>query len=197
MLNINLEKGEFVMATFNVGIGEEDIQEPILMPEDWYVMEINKEPYEDKNKAWKDAGESLNLEEASKINEKAGKNIVLQLKVVSDVPEYAGRVMTKWLSLPNPNDEGQYMNNGQPKADWKASVIFTWAKAFGGMTEGEEVSFGIGQKALVYIIQGADMDGEGLVNEISMNVDPRPISEATEGGLSGGDDSNPFDSDLL
>ena len=54
------------MATFNVGIGKDDIEEGVLMLEDWYEVEISKEPFEDKNAAWKAAGEKLSFEVVSK-----------------------------------------------------------------------------------------------------------------------------------
>jgi hypothetical protein len=168
------------MATFNVGVGKDDIQEAILLPEDWYKMEIFKEPTEAKNRAWTDVGESLTLEAAKNINEKAAKNIVIHLKVISDVPEHNGRMLTKWLPLPNQFDEGQYTNRGQHVPDSKAEVIFKWAEAFGGTIEGSEASLSIGQKAYVYVIQDEDLEGEP-VNAISMNVNPRSLESGTEG----------------
>lgn len=164
------------MATFNVSIGKEDIQEGVLLVEDWYTMEISRDPYEDKNGAWKEAGEGLSLEEVFKINPKCGKNIVVNLRVTSDTPEFDGRTLTKWLPLPHAFDEGQHMNDGQPKADWKAATIHKWVEAFGGVSEGAEISFAEGQKALVYIITETDrMDDSKQMNSISMNVDPRAI----------------------
>lgn len=165
------------MATFNVGIGKDDVQGAILLPEDFYTMEISKDPAEAKNKAWTDAGETLSLEEAHAVDEKAGKNIVLQLKIVSEIPEESGRTFTKWLSLPNKYDEGQYMNNGQPKADWKAEAIHKWADAFGSGSDGAEVTFNKGSKALVYLVVGKDRNSGEEINEISMNVDPRRIGD--------------------
>ena len=177
------------MATFNVGIGKDDIQEGVLLPEDWYTMELSRDPYEDKNSHWKEAGEGLSLDDAIKINPKCGKNIIVHLKVISEIPEYNGRAMTKWLSLPHKYDEGQHMNDGQPKADWKASVIHKWVEAFGGLSEGAEVSFAEGQKALVYVITEKDrQDEQKLINAISMNVDPRAIGAG--GALT---DENPFE----
>lgn len=173
------------MATFNVGIGKDDIQEPVLLEEDWYTMEITKEPYEAKNSAWTDAGEKLSLEEAFSINEKAGKNIVVNLKIISDIPEAHGRTFTKWLPLPNAMDEGRYMNDGQPRADWKADIIHKWAAAFGAGSEGADVTLNVGAKALVYVSVEKDRQTEKDVNAISMNVDPRPIGES---GLPAGED---------
>lgn len=169
------------MTTFQVGIGKEDIQVGVPLPEDWYVMEISREPYEDKNNAWKSAGETLSLEEAATINPKAGKNIVVPLVVVSEMPEFTGRTFTKWLSLPTNLDEGKFMNNGQPKADWKADIIYKWVEAFGGKAEGTEGSLTKGAKALVYVVTGKE--GE---NEIPMNVNPRSIGGEGVNPLGGG-----------
>lgn len=191
------------MATFNVGIGKDDIQEGVLLPEDWYTMEIVEEPFEDKNSHWKAAGESLSFKDASQINEKTGKNIVIRLTVESEAPEFQGRRFTKWLPLPNPADEGKYMSDGQPKADWKAKTIHTWVEAFGGLSEGKEVSLGKGQKAFVYVLQEPDnregFDGK-ITNTISMNVNPRALGGVGAGSplgegaptLSGGENDLPF-----
>lgn len=165
------------MATFNVGIGKDDIQEPVLLAEDWYEMEITKEPYESKNKAWTDAGENLSLEEAYQVDEKAGQNIVVNLKINSDIPEAHGRSFTKWLPLPNSFDEGKFMNDGQPRADWKASVIHAWVEAFGS-AEGSDVTLNKGAKGLVYVTVEKDRQTEKDINAISMNVNPRSLSDA-------------------
>lgn len=194
------------MATFNVSIGKDDVQEGVLLPEDWYTMEIIREPYEDKNSHWKGAGENLSFSEAHAINPKAGKNIVVPLRVESEIPEFSGRGFTKWLPLPNAGDENLFMNDGQPKADWKAGVIHIWVESFGGVAEGAEVSLGKGQKGFVYVLQEPDnregSDGK-IVNAISMNVNPRALggggsgSPLGDGGtaptLGGGkDDDLPF-----
>lgn len=180
-----------VFATFNVGIGKDDVQEGVLLPEDWYTMKITREPYKDKNSHWKGAGEKLPFDQASEINPKAGENIVVNLAVKSGTPEFDGRSFTKWLPLPNPNDASFYMNDGQPKADWKADVVHKWVEAFGGISEGAEVSLSETQEALVYVIQEPDSregsDGS-IVNSISMNVHPRAIGSGGSSPLSEGSD---------
>jgi len=168
-----------MLATFNVGKGKDDIQEGILLPEDWYTAEISKEPYEDKNGAWKEVGEGLSLADAFKLNERCGSNILLNLRVKTDDPETDGRSLTKWLPLPNEFDEGRFMNDGQPRADWKAGIIHKWVEAFGGNQDGAEVSFAEGQKALIYVVEEVDrLDNSKRVNAISMNVDPRAIGSS-------------------
>jgi len=175
-----------VLATFDVGIGKDDIQEGVLLPEDWYNMTIMKEPFKDKNSHWKGAGEKLSFKDAVAINEKSGENIVVRLKVESSTPEFQGRVFTKWLPLPNPTDADHFMNDGQPKADWKAGVIHKWVEAFGGVSEGKEISLSENQRALVYVIQEVDdRDGE-TINSISMNVDPKSLGSGPDSPLGDG-----------
>lgn len=164
------------MATYNVGIGKEDIQQPVLLPEDWYMMELQKDSLA-KNNAWKTAGEHLPLDQAIQKDPKAGENLVLQLKVVSDTPEFSGRYLTKYLPWPNPHDEGQFTGRGQPKGDAKAEVIYTWVKALSGLAEGQEISLAPGQKCLVYIVQEKDQNGQ-LTNSIAMNVAPRQLGSS-------------------
>ena len=175
-----------IFATFEVGIGKDDIQEPTLLPEDWYGFEITRDPYEAKNSAWTEAGEKLSLDEAFAINEKASMNIVINGRLLSDVPEFSGRTFTKWLSLPNKFDNDRWMNNGQPRTDWKADQIYKWLEALQGESEGTKVNFVLGQKCMVYIEQGPDQSGENIVNQISMNSAPKPLSEAPLGIGSGG-----------
>ncbi len=170
------------MATFELGKRKEDLQAPILIPEDWYTVELSREPYESKNRKWKDGGEDLPAEEIVG----AGKNIVVNMRVVSDIPEASGRQLTKWLALPNPSDSGRFTNDGQPIEDWKLDSIYKWVAAFQGEEEGSNVSLAQGAKAQVYVVQAIGMDGETMENSISMNVDPRPVGGSALGGDEGG-----------
>ena len=160
--------------TFNVGKSVDDVHDPELMPEDWYPMEIAVEPIQELNAKQKAGGPEA---------DGAGENIVLRLRVVSDVPEYNGRQLTKWLSLPNPSDEGKFTQQGQSFEDWKISIIAAWALAFGRKAEGEDVDFDVGGQAMVLIIQGLAQDGTTIENKIDFNSLPRAIS---------GDDVSPF-----
>jgi len=159
------------MATFNLGKERDDLQEPILMPEDWYTFEITQDVAQEKNAKWKDGGEKL----PAKNILGAGENLVIRGRIVSDEPEYNGRSFTKWLALPNPSDEEEFMNNGQPKGDWKLEQIYKWVEAFAGTAEGSEVSLAKTMKAQIYITQEDDRNNPGeLVNTIGF-VDPRPL----------------------
>lgn len=165
------------MATFSLGKEKDDLQEPVLLPEDWYTLEITAEVAQEKNAKWKEGGIDLSADQI----EGAGENIVIRGRIVSDEPEFNGRPFTKWLPLPNPSDKNQFMNNGQPKEDWKLEQIYKWVAAFAGTVEGSEVSLATGMKAQVYIVQENDRRTGDLVNSIGF-VDPRAISnEVTVG----------------
>lgn len=158
------------MAIFSLDKNFEDVQEAQLLPEDWYVMEILEEPQQAPNKAMKEGGPQA---------DKAGYNIVLRLRTVSEVPEYSGRVLTVWLSLPNDSDKGEYIQ-GQSKEDWKLERIAKVAAAFKGLDnwkelEGDEISLEKGMQARFYIVQTLGLDGTTARNEVDlMNTAPQP-----------------------
>ena len=159
------------MATFMLGKEKDDLQGPVFLPEDWYTLEITQEVTKEKNRNWKDGGINLPAENI----EGAGENLVIRGRIISDEPEFSGRPFTKWLGLPNPSDKGKYMNNGQPKEDWKLDQIYKWVEAFSGTIEGSEVSLAIGMKAQVYVVQESDNRTGDLVNALGF-ADPRAIS---------------------
>ena len=163
------------MATFDLGKEQDDLQEPVLMPEDWYTLVISQKVVKKKNKAWKDGGEKL----AAADIKGAGENLIIQGRIVSDEPEYNGRVFFKYLALPNPSDEGKYMNDGQPKKDWKLDQIYKWVEAFGGSIEGSTVGLNVKMKAQVYIEETEDNRSGDTINAIGFTL-PKPISEAPE-----------------
>lgn len=160
------------MPVFSVGKDFNDVQEAQLMPEDWYVMEISAEPEQMPNKAMKVGGPDA---------EKAGFNIVVKLKSISEDPEYSGRPFTIWLSLPNATDEGEFIN-GQDKVDWKLQKIAKIAAAFNGISDwkqltGDEINLAKGMRAKCYVTQGIGMDEQTPRNDIdTMNMTPQPVA---------------------
>lgn len=169
------------MATFSVPKDFDKIQEPELLPEGYYTMEISKDPQLEKNKAWRDAGENLEVDQARAVDPAAGHNLRLTLKVVSDVPEHSGRVFFKRLGMPTPADgERAHGLTGQLMDDWKMDQILHWAQAFGSTIEGNEFTFSKGQKAQVYVSVGKDMSGEKDVNEIPLEPMPRQVGAGAD-----------------
>lgn len=161
------------MAVFKMTKDFNDIQEPQLMPEDWYVMRVSKEPTQDPNKAMRDDGANA---------ENAGYSIVVKLKSEVDDPEFNGRPFTIYLSLPNATDEGIFVN-GQPKVDWKEELIAKVTAAFHGLgadrwkeLPGDEVEISEGMRAKFYVTQGVSRDGSRMINDVNVLANlPQPV----------------------
>lgn len=175
-------------ATFELGKRKEDLQEPVLLAEDWYKMEIVKDMFQSKNSKWRDVDE--NADPAT--IEGAGYSFVLQMKVVSDIVEENGRRLTKWLSCPNPTDEGRFTNDGQPMEDWKLDEIYKWVEAFTGSIDGSTVGLKAGSQGQVYVTQGLGRDKETIENQIPFSPAPKKIGNGDEGPPDAGDDDIPF-----
>ncbi len=111
------------MPTFGFNKPIDDIEDPVLLPEDWYTFRVSKDPTIEDNKKAKDG---LSGEEG------AGKNLVVKLTTVSDDPEFNGRMLTIWLPYPSEHDESQYDGIGQKKSDAKMQRIIGFVEAFGG-----------------------------------------------------------------
>jgi len=157
------------MATFNLGKDVDDIQEPELMPEDWYPFEIAEEPEQAPNNAMKEGGPEA---------EKAGFNIVIQLRCDDDTPEYKGRPFWLYLPLPTEGDSSRYTPIGMTMEDSKMQRIKEFAEAFSNSKiEGSEFSLSKGMKGMLYVTQGLDQSGQNLRNQIDAFAGARPISE--------------------
>jgi len=135
------------MPVFDTGKDLDDIQEPELLPEEWYSMEIIDEPERAMNKKMKEGGADA---------EGAGYNIVLKLEVIyPDAPQYNGRKFTLWLSMPVEGDEDRFTAAGQTIEDFKLDQIKKVAQGFAGKEiSGSEVEFNKGMKADFYVKQG-------------------------------------------
>jgi len=163
------------MATFKFNKPVGDIEQPQLLPDDWYVVRLVKEP-----KAMPNSKKKNGLSEA----EGAGDNIVLNLRVQNDNPKWHGRPFTKWLGIPSEADEGTTNEwTGMKKSDEKLERIAQWAAAFAGkeitsLAKNKNLEFNSGSECLVYITQ--EVDGrEGHEDEITNSIDfnsvPRPL----------------------
>ena len=164
------------MATFDFEKKVGDIEKAELLPDDWYVVRLVKEPKVLPNSKKKNG----QTEEDG-----AGDNLVLALRVQSDNPKWHGRPFTKWLGVPNATDE-KTMNefSGMKKADEKLERIALWAAAFAGkdikaLAKSSKLSFSAGDECLVYINQEIDSreghEDDDPRNGIDFNSVPRPI----------------------
>lgn len=144
------------MSTFEFSKDVDDIEEPLLLPEDWYTVQIFKEPEILPNNKMKVDPEQ----------EGAGHNLVVKLKTTDQEPEFNGRVLTVWLPWPGPNDEEIYTGKGQKQSDAKMERVVEFALAFGGEVDGKKISLATGLEGSCYIVQGLDQAGKDVINSI-------------------------------
>lgn len=155
------------MATFNMGKDAGDIQEPELLPEDWYPFEITEEPAVAPNRAMKDGGADA---------DKAGYNIVVHVACLDETPEFLGRPFTVWLLVPTEKDKVERNRMGQTKEDAKIQRNTQFTEAFGGEVDGENISLEKGLRGMLYVIQQVGQDGQTLENSISFFTEAKPYS---------------------
>lgn len=183
------------MPTFEATKDFNDIQEPQLIPAGYILAEIANDPELRKNKAWRDAGESLDMAAAQQVDEKAGWNLSFMVKTISDTPEYNGRSFFKHLGLPTEADKNRFHGmTGQCMEDWKMDQILAWVKAFGGTVEGSSFSISKGMRAQIYVAVTKDDEGQDQ-NELPLEPLPRTADGASvkSTGDAGGDVPNPFE----
>jgi hypothetical protein len=174
------------MATFEMTKDVGDTQEPKLLPIDWYPCEITKDPTKEDNNVKKAVDAGQDVEDP----DKAGQNLVLNVKVLSDVPEYNNRPFRLWLPFPNEADAGRYTPLGQTMEDAKTDRIAEFVSAFNGEdAEGRQVSLNVGQKAMLHIVQGPNQAGTGMQNSINTFSGAKPIDGD---GAVRGDQDIPF-----
>lgn len=155
----------------------DDLAEPILLPIDWFTVEIFKLEVK-ANKTWKEAideaGHSLEAKEV----DGAGNNLVLMLKTTDCSEEYKGRMLFKYLPIPNPTDKGKFDMEGRPLVDSKANNLYVWAKGFNVPISGSKISWSTGLKAKVFIHQEKNFNGI-LANTLKFE-EPMAIAELVE-----------------
>lgn len=146
------------------------IQEPEVLPEDYYKFRIVEEPTVEPNKRMKEGGADA---------PGAGNNLILNLRVVSETPEHNGRPFKKWLSLPTEADKTDITAMGQTKEDFKMSMLAKIQQGFSGVSaEGNELTFEAGQEAYCYVTQGLDQSGTRMINELDfLNSEVKPVAE--------------------
>lgn len=69
---------------------------------------------------------------------RTGKNIVCDF-ALSGEAAVEGIVVSLFLSMPNPSDEGNLTRQGQPMADWKMENIARSIEPLGGTVKGRKV----------------------------------------------------------
>lgn len=136
-----------------------DIERPLPLEEDWYLMKVVKQPVVQPNKKKRDG---------LAYDEGAGQNLVLRLRVVSDDKTINGRAFTKWVPWPV-NGDGDPLGpddgdgdadhydeySGMLIVDRKMQDLGRIAAALKGVDEGEAspLDIAVGDQAYFYVVQ--------------------------------------------
>jgi hypothetical protein len=165
------------MATLKFNKNFNDIVEGKVLPEDWYECRLVKEPVVDVNSKARNAGLSMNSEPSEfESVDGAGKNLILDLRVQSEVPEYHGRPLRTWLPVPMPGDDSRFTPLGQSQEDSKMQRIMEVIEAFGGEIGDDEVHLEPGSSAMFYVEDVQHFaDPQKRMNQISLNSTPRKV----------------------
>lgn len=144
-----------------------DIQEPEVLPEDYYKLRLIEEPEIAPNKKKAAGGENA---------PGAGDNLVMSMRVVSDNPEHNGRPFRKWIGLPTETDKTDVMRSGMTREDSKLKMLARIQHGFSGIQpEGDEIVIQSGQEAWCYITQTLNQAGTGFENDLDFMQDIKPV----------------------
>ena len=146
------------MTTLKFKKSIDDIEEPALLPEDWYIFRVT-EPPEVKDNNSKKKGASY--------EDGAGQNLVLKLRSVSDIAECSGRAFTLYLPYPSEEDMENYDGRGMLKYDAKMERIVDFAnKATGCSADGDEITILPNALIGIYVTQGLDQHENKPTNNL-------------------------------
>jgi len=158
------------MVTFSFNKKVDEIENPELMPEDWYDFEIFDEPKVLPNKTLKEMiSEEASEEEinsALEDDEKAGFNLVITLESESAEDKFCGRKMKLWLPYPSPIDETRYDGQGNKVYDRKMGRLVEFTEAFQGEVRESDIYLSPRMKGCCYVIQQKSLNSEEIVNSI-------------------------------
>lgn len=122
-------------ATFQFNKPMNEVEDPILLPPDWYDVEIARDPKLEQNATLRhnlppEAGDDEILQTIEEVDG-AGFNLVVRVKTEHPEELYSGHQFTIWLSYPTEKDENRF-TRGQKVADRKMQNIEDFVLAFGG-----------------------------------------------------------------
>jgi len=139
------------MTTFKFNKPISEIENPELLPKDWYRCRVSTKP---------------EIQENSK---KTGNNLFMRLKtVMPDDEMFNGRELPLWLSMPTDADEEVFTTKGMKVSDEKMKRIVQFAEASGGVADEDEFDIQEGATVFCYIMQRMDQGGRELENAIDI-----------------------------
>ncbi len=147
------------LGMLEFGKDVDDIEKPVLLPEDFYLFEVSATPKTAKNKEM----------EKNPSSEKAGFNWVVPLKTVGNAePMFNGRMFSAYLPLPRPEDEHEYDGRGQKVYDAKMDRIARFVAAAGGQVGGRTVMLAPGSKIGLKVVQQVNPRTQELTNGLDI-----------------------------
>lgn len=157
----------------------DDIEEPILLPEEWYSFELIQNPEIKPNAAMNSDPEG----------EKAGHNWVVTLRTIEcEDPSFNGRRFVLFFGIPKEADNENYTNDGQKIYDAKMKNIVEFASAFGGDVMEDTVELHAGAKGMCYVLQGLHRTSGEPENSIDIfQAGFKPCGGSVYGGAEGGE----------
>lgn len=139
------------MTTFKFNKPISDIEDPELLPKDWYKFRISTKPEIQQNA------------------KKTGENLFMRLKLVMpEEPQFDGRELPLWLAMPNEEDEGRYDNKGAKISDQKMKRIVSFTEKAGGIVDEDEFDLQEGMMIVCYVDQQLDQAGQDMENTINI-----------------------------
>lgn len=139
------------MTTFKFKKPIEDIEDPELLPKDWYKFRIATKPEVQQN------------------SKKTGENLFMRLRLLMPEEElFDGRELPLWLSMPTEEDEKKYDNKGAKISDAKMKRIVNFTECAGGVIDGEEFDLQQGMTVVCYVDQQLDQAGQEMENTINI-----------------------------
>ena len=143
------------MPTFSFQKPIEDVEEPILLEEDWYRARIAKTPTIEPNKK----------KQEDPNQEGAGDNLNVSLSLRGGEAE--GRRFKLYLPWPSLADENEYDGIGMKKSDVKMERIADFTVKFGGISEGTDVVLEENMEGFVYVTRGLDQSSQRMINSVN------------------------------
>lgn len=173
------------MATFGFEKEVDDIEEPKLLPMDWYVHSVAKEPRVLPNGVVRevlgDKPEKSALVELLKENPKAGLTLFVDCTIVSEDEDFNGRESTLMLPYPSTADlDRRSPRSGMKVYDEKMERIVGLCEAAGSEGDGESIDLAVGQEFQALVKQRNRQGGKGLENQPDIFAGFRAVGEAEE-----------------
>ncbi len=156
------------MPTFSFAKPIEDVEEPILLEEDWYRARIVTVPEIKPNKK----------KQADPEQEGAGDNLEISLMLLGGEAE--GRRFKLWLPWPSLADEDLYDGRGMKVSDAKMERIADFTVKFGGVSDGTDIVLEENMEGYVFVTRGLDQQGSTVINNVDTFASFKSVEDLEE-----------------